>query len=206
MRATETAPDDAEDPAKYTEHQIRVEVTNVDEMGEIDILVRQPQVQPGVDGYGQRPRHSRMPNWYHRYHDAITATWQWSVPKLNRPDIDDNNHWTPAAAGTSDAASYTPIAGDVGEILRAQATYTDGTGEERTLNILTEFAVRAAPDSNDAPNAFNSNPPANMRSVDENSDEGTNVGSPVTTTDPNGDVLYYTIPAAAMRTHSPSTR
>ena len=83
---------------------------------------------------------------------------------------------------------------DVGSVLRAQATYTDGTGEERTLNILTEFAVRAAPaTTNDDPNAFDSGD--TDRSVDENSPEGTLVGAPVTTTDSNpGDVLYYTIP------------
>ena len=118
--------------------------------------------------------------------------WQWSVPKVSRPVTDNNDHWTPAA-GTSNAAAYTPLAGDVGSILRAQATYTDGTGEERTVNVLTEFAVRAEPDSNEDPNAFDSTD--NARSVDENSAMGTLVGPPVTTTDSNaGDVLYYTIP------------
>ena len=80
-------------------------------------------------------------------------TGMWSVPKVSRPVTDTDNHWTPAA-GTSNAAEYRPLAGDVGSILRAQATYTDGTGEERKVNILTEFAVRGTPTANDAPNAF----------------------------------------------------
>ena len=44
VRATEDVPDGQEEPAKYTEHQIRVTVTNVDEAGMASILVRQPQV------------------------------------------------------------------------------------------------------------------------------------------------------------------
>ena len=109
----------------------------------------------------------------------------------------NDNHWVAAAALTSNQATYTPVAGDVGSVLRAQATYTDGTGEERTLNVLTEFEVRAVPDSNDEPNAFDSND--NARSVDENSPKGTLVGAPVTTTDSNpDDVLTYTIPATSV--------
>ena len=58
VRAAETAPEDSEEPAKYSEIQIRVTVTNKDEMGMADIVVRQPQVECRVDGYGQRPRHA----------------------------------------------------------------------------------------------------------------------------------------------------
>ena len=43
-----------------------------------------------------------------------------------------------------------------------------------------------------------STPRITRESVDENSDKGTLVGAPVTTTDSNGDdVLYYTIPDAS---------
>ena len=89
-----------------------------------------------------------------------------------------------------------PMMDDVGSFLRAQATYTDGTGEERTLNILSEFTVRVEPTDNVQPNEFN--PADNARDVDENSPNGTLVGSPVTTTDSNpSDVLTYTIPVAS---------
>ena len=116
----------------------------------------------------------------------------------------NDDHWV-AAAGTSTAATYSRLPVTWGVFLRAQATYTDGTDEERTLNILTEFAVRAAPDDNDFPNAFDSGD--TDRSVDENSPKGTLVGAPVTTTDSNpGDVLYYTIPTTDDAEPSPSTR
>ena len=54
----------------------------------------------------------------------------------------------------------------------------------------------APTDTNDAPNAFDSTD--NTRDVDENSMNGTLVGSPVATTDSNpSDVLTYTIPDAS---------
>ena len=190
VRATEDVPEDQVEPAKYTEIQVRVTVTNKNEMGMASILVRQPQVGVELEAMASDPdtRSATETDL------AIAFAWTWSVPKVSRPVTDNDDHWV-AAAGTSNAAEYTPLAGDVGSVLRAQATYTDGTGEERTLNILTEFEVRAAPADNNAPNAFDATD--NTRTVDENSPMGTLVGPPVTTTDSNpGDVLYYTIPAA----------
>ena len=199
VRATEDVPDDQEEPAKYTEHQIRVTVTNKDEDGEIDILVRQPQVGVALTATASDPDTRNADGSANANGTSGTPAlaWQWSVPKLSRPLIGEDNHWIDAAGSGDDSATYTPAAGDIGKVLRAQATYTDGTGEERTLNILTEFTVRAAVDAadNNAPNAFDA--ADNERTVDENSAMGTLVGAPVTTTDSNaGDVLYYTIPAA----------
>ena len=195
IRATEVVPEEQEEPAKYTEIQVRVTVTNEDETGEIDIVVRQPQVLVSLTATASDPdtRNADDTANDNGISGLPAIVWQWSVPKVSRPVTDNDDHWADAAAGTSDAAAYTPIAGDVGSVLRAQAIYTDGTGEERTVNVLTEFAVRAAPTDNDNPNAFDSTD--NARSVDENSAMGTLVGPPVTTTDSNaGDVLYYTIP------------
>ena len=132
----------------------------------------------------------------------ITFAYQWSVPKVSRPLIDNDNHWV-AASDTSQETdgSYTPTTDNVGSVLRLQVTYTDTTDVERTLNILTEYPVRAVPlDDNDAP--ANDAPvfPATgvyTRTIAENSDKGTSLGAPVTATDVNGDVLYYTIPATS---------
>ena len=55
VRATEVVPDDQEEPAKYTEIQVRVTVANVDEAGEASILVRQPQVGVDLTATAQRP-------------------------------------------------------------------------------------------------------------------------------------------------------
>ena len=193
VRATEDVPEEQEEPAKYTEIQVRVTVTNKNEMGMASILVRQPQVLVSLTATASDPdtRNADDTDNENGISGLPAIVWQWSVPKVSRPVTDNNDHWTPAA-GASNAAEYTPPAGDVGSILRAQAIYTDGTGEERTVNVLTEFAVRAAPTDNDPPNAFDSTD--NARSVDENSAMGTLVGPPVTTTDSNaGDVLYYTL-------------
>ena len=191
VRAAEAVPEDQEEPAKYTEHQIRVTVTNVDEDGMGNIVVRQPQVGQALSATASDPDVRNADGT----ENQIAITWQWSVPKVSRPETDNDDHWNDAGAGTSNQPSYTPDATDVGSILRAQATYTDGTGDEKKVNILTEFAVRAAPATNEMPNAFDSADSA--RSVDENSSAGTLVGAPVTTTDSNpDDVLYYTLSGA----------
>ena len=74
--------------------------------------------------------------------------------------------------------------------LRAKATYTDRHGSEKVaMSAASAYKVRAAPtDANAAPGDE-----AVDRSVDENSPPGTRVGKPVTATDPNSDVLTYSL-------------
>ena len=169
-------------------------MTNVDEEGTIDIPAsRQPQVGQALTALASDPDNRDAGG----EDTSFTFDWEWSVPKVARPVLDNDKHWTPAANPESNGedGAYMPLTGDVGSFLRAQVTYTDGTDEERTLNILTEFAVRAEPADNDLPNAFDS--ADDERNVDENSMNGTLVGAPVATTDSNpGDVLTYTIPPA----------
>ena len=188
VRATEVTPDDQEDPAKFTEIQVRVTVKNVDEDGEVSILVRQPQVQQAVAVVASDPD-IRNADGSPR---TISFGYLWSVPKVSRPVTGNNNHWV-AASGTNDGMSYTPTAAEVDSVLRAQVSYTDGEGADKVMNILTELPVRAVPDGTNNMPEFDGQGGFGTRDVDENSDEGTLVGAPIVATDGNSDVLYYTL-------------
>ena len=60
---------------------------------------------------------------------AITpSNWQWYVPKVSRPVLDNDDHWTEGTGTNNNAANYTPAASDAGKYLRVVATYTDGAG------------------------------------------------------------------------------
>ena len=81
------------------------------------------------------------------------------------------------------AASYTPVAADVGNLLKVEATYTDGfdSGNMASASITTPVAVANVPPAFADATA--------TRSVAENMSAGTLVGGPITATDPNGNDL-----------------
>ena len=134
---------------------------------------------------------------------AITATlsdedgmvtdqvWQWQKST-------DKASWMPAM-GTATGmgamtSSYTPEMADGGHYLRAMVTYDDAS-DESSPNAMSEptgsmvAVVNSAPMFEDA---------MTTRMVAENSPEGTDVGAPVTATDPDNDELTYTLSGADM--------
>ena len=188
VSATEVVPEGEDGPAKADEILVKVTVTNVDEPGEIGIVQRQPQVGQSLTSEVSDPDTREAAGTTL----TIVFGYQWSVPKVSRPITDNNAHWTPAGAGTTDAATYTPDADDEGKVLRLQVSYTDAEGADKVMNILTEFPVRAVPTGdNDIP--LFSGTGDYTRTIAENADSGTLLGAPVTATDANSDVLYYTL-------------
>ena len=84
-----------------TTQDITVTVTNVEEPGTIDLTHVQPQT--GVELTASLTD----PDGDDGGDEAIerpTSTWQWSVPKVSRPVMDNDDHWTPGAATSSNAA------------------------------------------------------------------------------------------------------
>ena len=170
---------------------VNVEVTNVEEPGEITTTVVQPKedVQftatladdDGVIADTQR--------WQWATSTAMTGPWN---------DIDDAR-----ARGTGASHDFTPTEDDVGSYLRATVTYMDGKGvddpdtfdvdESLDTAVFTfDRMVLMADYSNMPPvfkNADGDTLTTTSRSVDENSDAGTNVGSPVVATDNGEDGL-----------------
>ena len=90
-------------------------------------------------------------------------------------------------------ATYDVVSGDVGNRIRVEATYSDGSGPAETVSFMSPQPVQAFRRTADnmAP-AFAST--IVTRRVEENSTG--NVGGPVTATDGNGDKLTYTISSA----------
>ena len=90
--------------------------------------------------------------------------------------------WTDITGATSE--SYTPVAADLNNYLRATVTYRDAHGAGNTAVVVSDNVVAA----NVAP-VFSASPVS--RSVAENLDSGTEFGDPVTATD--HDVLSYSL-------------
>ena len=196
VKATEVLAEDEEGPANDDEILVRVTVDNVDEAGELSIVQRQPQVDVVLNAMASDPDNKNADN----SDFAFTFEYEWSVPKLSRPETDNDRHWT-AASGTSDEVTYTPSSNEEGDVLRLKVSYKDSksgaTDDDKVMYVLTEFPVRAVPVDEDG-DAANDAPVFQTqgdytRTIDENSPSGTNLGGPVTATDANRDVLYYTI-------------
>ena len=162
---------------------LAIEVTNVDEVGTVMLSTLQPQVEVALTA---TLTDSDMVS-------DDTATWMW---------FRGSNVIAGAVGNT-----YTPIAGDVGYVLKVKATYRDGEGTENDKNAeaASAHAVRAKPATN-IPPAFPDQDltetglqTAQTRMVAENTPSGRNIGAAVVASD-YGDVLTYSFDADADNT------
>ena len=159
---------------------VMIEVTNVDEPGTVMLSTLQPQVDKLITATLTDP-------------DEVTestVTWQW---------YRGNSPISGATAGAETATSvYTPMAGDVGSVLRATAMYDDDEDEDKTARENSYRGVRLAPETNTDPVFPDQD--LNMmgvqteqeREVAENTPAGRNLGAPIAASDP-GDVLTYSL-------------
>ena len=112
-----------------------------------------------------------------------SVSWEWHRSS-------NRSTWTETPIATGD--TYTPTeADDLGNYLRATATYTGVDGSDQTAEVVSP-RVGGLPPTNSAP-VF---PDAEdgQREVAENSASGTAIGDPVAATDHNsGDTLTYTL-------------
>ena len=161
---------------------VTITVTNVEEPGTVMLSTLQPQVNVELTATLTDPDNET----------AATVTWQWyrgNSPIAGATDADVTD-----AVATS---AYTPIAGDVGSVLRAVAMYDDAEDEDKTAQGDSAHAVREAPESNIPPTFPNQDPggpnatTAQTREVAENTPAGTNIGAPVVAGDT--DVLTYSL-------------
>ena len=110
--------------------------------------------------------------------DSVSGgTWSWSSSTTT------TGTFTAITGATS--ASYTPVAGDVGNYLRATARYTDSSESEQSVSVDSTSATLANPSPifADALVTF---------SVAEDAATGDAVGT-VTATDPDNDTLTYSV-------------
>ena len=183
--ATEVRAADAEGETKSSTQDITVTVRNLEEPGSIDLSRLQPQTGEELMGMLSDPDNVT----------ENTVTWQWSVPKVSRPEIDNENHWTDAATTGDVADTYTAVAANESKVLRVKAEYTDGEGADKKAYKVSYHAVRQDPEGTTPPGT-NTAPIYDETtipfSIPENADVGTFVGTPVTATDGDqGDVITY---------------
>ena len=120
------------------------------------------------------------------------VTWNWERSS-------NQIAWT--AISRADSAAYTPVAGDVGNYLRATAQYTDRHGPGKSASAVSSNAVQRKPPPPPRPPPPPSNRPPVFadgsrtdRSIAENTVAGENVGDPVVATD--SGILTYTLGGA----------
>ena len=166
--------------------EVTVTVTDEDEPGTITLSTLQPQV--GVQVTAELTDGDTI--------TTSTVSWTWY------------RGTTPISGSASSGqatATYTPEDGDVGNRLRAVATYDDSEGEDKTAQEDSVRPIRRAPATNTSPVFPDQNPGLDgnqtdqEREIAENTPAGRNIGVPVRATDP-GDVLTYSFAGAANAT------
>ena len=132
---------------------VTISINNVNEPGSVSLSPEMPRAEKAITATLVDP-------------DNVVVgrvTWRWESSAAS------SGPWTEIGGATD--ASYMVAKADSGMFLRAMASYTDGSGPDReAVSDATAYAVAPAfPDGEDG-----------MRSVNENSAEGTDVGDPVT--------------------------
>ena len=151
--------------------EVIIDVNNVDEAGTVSLSPEQPEVGTPVAASLRDPDGS-----------LSDISWQWARSS-------DRTDWSDISGANSD--SYTPVAGDVGVHLQATASYTDGHGPGKSAHAVMErqTAQRGRQTAQRGP-SFEGDV---TLTVDENAPPGSLVGDAVAATDPDGDVLTYSL-------------
>ena len=164
------------DPSADNTIDVTISVTNVPEAGTVILSSLQPQVGTALTATLVDPD------------DATGVTWTWESSS------DWSSGWAAISGATTD--TYTPVAGDVGDYLRAKASYTNAGGTQVSAYGMSAYPVRAAPapGTNVAPDFAATTA---TRSIAEDVPVGSAVGDPVTATDTDADdVLTYSLSGA----------
>ncbi len=156
----------ASDGTNSSTEDVTLEVTNVEEPGVVTLSTLQPQVGVDVMATLTDPDEGGTTG---------TPTWMWF-------------RGSSVIVGAT-TATYQPVVGDVGSVLRAKATYSDAedTDNDKTAEGRSSRTVRSEPTSGNTPPAFPDQNPstptvetAQTRMVAENTPSGRNIGAPVT--------------------------
>ena len=199
--ATEVRAPGSLDLAQSTPIEVTVTVKNVDE----DASLTLDRLQVRAPGVGDTPPGNPVSAVFSdpdtRAADGSTVPimpgYTWYVPKVSRPDLENDDHWR-MGLGIDSGNSYTPAAGEAGKHLRVVATYTDQAGDPDKAYARSVYPVGAARsiDDNNAP-LFPDGTPTGF-TVREDAAVGTVLGT-VTGSDVDGiDVLTHALaePAA----------
>ena len=147
---------------------VTINLTNVEETGSVSLSATTPRVDVALTATLTDPD------------GGITGTtWQWS--------ISDTAAGTFTGISGAEAASYKPLAGDLGKFLKVKATYTDAHGSGKTAEKVAANAVQSSPHT--APAFANA---SETLTVAEDAADGDTVGT-VTAVDDDDDTLTYSV-------------
>ena len=144
---------------------VTITITNVDEAGTVSVSLEKPEVGTALTVSLSDPDGS-----------LSDISWQWARSS-------DGSNWSDISGANSD--SYTPVADDVGIYFQATASYTDGHGPGKSAHAVMERQTAQRDPSFEGD--------VTLLTVDENTPPGTLVGDAITATDPDGDVLTYSL-------------
>ena len=150
---------------------VEVKVKDVEEEGVVDLLWDQPQVGTPIVASVSDPDGG-----------VSGVTWQWASSA-------DKSSWTDISGATT--ATYTPVAADNGDYLRATASYTDRRDFGKSANGVSAHQSRAIPDGNTAPTITGDT--SVEIEVNENTPAGAHLGAAfqATDTDTDEDIRYF---------------
>ena len=155
-----------------------ISVTNVDEDGEIILDTTHPQVGTQMHATLRDP-------------DGVDLTGSNQITWVVRRNI--NSTWTEVSSTDTDSTdfSYTPVTLDTGATLQFRATYKDKSNSTQSKTIFgnTANTVLSADPTNKSPVWTEAG--AVTISVAEDVASGSDIGSPVSATDPEDDTLTY---------------
>ena len=143
---------------------VTITITNVDEAGTVAVSLEQPEVGTALSVSLSDPDGS-----------VSNISWQWARSS-------DGSSWSDISGAESDV--YTPVADDVGSYLRATASYVDLYGSGKSAHVAMELQTAQRDPSFGADVTL---------TVDENAAPDALVGDAITATDPDGDILTYSL-------------
>ena len=164
------ATDDGQ-PAASSRLSLTIRVVNIDEAGVVSLSTLGPQMGVEIRAELVDPDGG-----------VTVASWQW---------LRFSGGEELAIAGATDS-SYTPTTADEGSRLQATVSYADGHGSGKYAVGPVTHTV--GDDSNSPPEFTVTG--AVTRQVAENTPPDTNIGDPVTATDPDQDALTYSLSGA----------
>ncbi len=195
--ATEVRPPGSLELAQFNDIDVTVSVKNIEE--EPTLTLDRLQVRASAtadDATGGTPVTATLTD----PDNATGIAYTWFVPKTNRPDLDDEDHWRPAngvLSGDGDGnRTFRPVSANAGKVLRVVATYTDGFGDENDkayARMVHAIADPRATTDNNAP-SFPAGTPTSF-TVAEHAAVGTVIGTVRGADVDTSDILTHSLTA-----------
>ena len=197
----------ARSSGRSTTLDVTIEVVDTEDVGEVSLSERQPQVGIAVHASASDPDGGvSIKRW--EWERSAEITVGEGTPSAecredaDTPGIEVVDGWTPIDGATS--AAYTPTPADVGKCLQATAIYTDNIddADEEATGVL-EAPVENSNPANAAPKFVDQdlNTPGDQsdktsRKVAENTEAEQSIGTPVSAFDDDDELLVYTLDGA----------